>query len=308
MMLSLKMFLLGLSISFYAMATHQPTSLKVIYGEDDRVEPYTVTDEKLLAVSNSVAAMIPVADIKLPTSSRSSTTWGRGGDSQSSKKEVTVTAPTLSERNICASERFSDQITAANCSGFLVAEDVLITAGHCIEDQSDCDNFRWVFGYQVAADGKLAKMTANDVYECKKIIGRELNDTGGDFAVIKLNKKVANRTPMKLNLAGKPQLADEVIVLGHPTGLPQKIAGGAEVRKLEDIFFKANLDTYGGNSGSPIINARTYEVEGILVRGAEDYVAAPNAKCGISNILSNDTIDAEQGSNISQVFKTLGIN
>lgn len=318
-MSTLKIFLLGSLVSSFAIAAvNQSSSTKVIYGEDDRVEPFTVTDQKMLEVSNAVAAMISASNITIKTPdvskepARSNTSrWGRGETPAPVPRgnEVIIKAPTLTERGVCASERFNDQMTAANCSGFLVADDILVTAGHCIKSQSACNSYKWVFGYQVGADGKLAKITEDDVYDCKEILGRELsNSTMGDFAVIRLNKKVTNRKPMKLNIAGKPVVADEVVVLGHPTGLPQKIAGGAVVKKLDNNFFFSNLDTYGGNSGSAVINARTYEVEGILVRGRTDYINSPTGSCTISNVLPDDTTTPEEISFISQVFSTLGIN
>jgi hypothetical protein len=42
----------------------------------------------------------------------------------------------------------------------------------------------------------------------------------------------------------------------------------------------ANLDTYGGNSGSPVFNATNHQVEGILVRGENDFVT--NGSCYVS--------------------------
>ena len=36
-------------------------------------------------------------------------------------------------------------------------------------------------------------------------------------------------------------------------------------------YFTANLDTYRGNSGSPVFNAITHKVEGVLVRGEQDF-------------------------------------
>lgn len=314
MMSTLKFFFcLSIMASVSAMAGHKPSSVKVIYGEDDRVEPHTVTDKKLLAVSRSVAAMIPASSIissSTPTSSgRSTTTWGRRSEPPRTGGEVSIKAPTLTERGVCSTERFSNQITAANCSGFLVAEDVLVTAGHCIETQTDCDEYRWVFDYQVGADGNLAKLNTENVYECQKILGRELSGANGtDFAVIKLSKVVKGREPMKLNLTGKPVEGDDVIVLGHPTGLPQKIAAGATVKKLAGNHFYSNLDTYGGNSGSAVINGRTYEVEGILVRGQKDYVRSPTGTCSISNVLPDSMVEAEEVSFIGQTFATLGIN
>ncbi|MDD5320391.1 MAG: hemopexin repeat-containing protein [Methylococcales bacterium] len=79
----------------------------------------------------------------------------------------------------------------------------------------------------------------------------------------------------------------------HPVGLPTKFGGGATVRdNSPSAFFLANLDTYGGNSGSPVFNSSTHEVEGILVRGETDFVqqdgcnvslACPNTGCRVKD-------------------------
>ena len=63
-----------------------------------------------------------------------------------------------------------------------------------------------------------------------------------------------------------------MVVIGYPSGLPTKIADQAQVRTNKHRnFFVANLDTFGGNSGSPVINKSSGLVEGILVRGESDY-------------------------------------
>ena len=70
-------------------------------------------------------------------------------------------------------------------------------------------------------------------------------------------------------------------MIGHPCGLPQKFADGATVRdNTPKAFFVANLDTYGGNSGSPVFNSSNQAVEGILVRGENDFVT--NGTCFVS--------------------------
>lgn len=72
-----------------------------------------------------------------------------------------------------------------------------------------------------------------------------------------------------------------MFVIGHPCGLPQKYAPGAKVRDNTPVpFFVANLDTYGGNSGSSVFNAGNGTVEGILVRGANDFIS--NGQCYVS--------------------------
>jgi hypothetical protein len=61
-----------------------------------------------------------------------------------------------------------------------------------------------------------------------------------------------------------------------------KVAAGAAVRdNTPSAFFVANLDTYGGNSGSPVFNSVTHEVEGILVRGEADFVQQGNCRVSL---------------------------
>jgi hypothetical protein len=62
-------------------------------------------------------------------------------------------------------------------------------------------------------------------------------------------------------------------MIGHPVGLPTKIAGGATVRdNSPPTHFLANVDAYGRNSGSPVFDAAGLRVEGLLVRGNPDFV------------------------------------
>jgi V8-like Glu-specific endopeptidase len=82
-------------------------------------------------------------------------------------------------------------------------------------------------------------------------------------------------------------VGSEVLVIGHPTGLPTKLADGAVIRSLKETYFIANLDTYGGNSGSAVFDANSGLVEGILVRGEQDYVRSSSG-CLASNVCRND--------------------
>jgi len=72
-----------------------------------------------------------------------------------------------------------------------------------------------------------------------------------------------------------------VHIIGHPVGLPAKYAAGAQVRDNSSAaYFVANLDSFGGNSGSPVFNAETHFVEGVLVRGDTDFV--PHGQCSVA--------------------------
>ena len=49
-----------------------------------------------------------------------------------------------------------------------------------------------------------------------------------------------------------------------------------------NLYFKTNADTYGGNSGSAVVDSRTGIVEGILVRGDQDYTQSTTEDCVVS--------------------------
>lgn len=250
--------MIKLSIFIFAIFCFKAfAGVNVIYGEDNRLDWYESPNTMYRELALSTAAMI--------------------NKNQILHKEdyIKISGVSLRGRGICESERFSDQITAANCSGFLVGEDLLVTAGHCIESLADCAKYSWVFDYKKEFKEHRADIvTKNEVYNCSEIIERKLETFGkNDYALIRLKRKVKGRTPLKFRTSGKPNRGDEIVVIGHPTGLPTKIADGAKIRSLKSKYFKANLDTYGGNSGSAVFNANSGVVEGILVRGATDYIS-----------------------------------
>lgn len=264
----MKKFIALLALTSLTTAFASTKGVDVIYGDDNRVDVFESSDSALVELSRSTAGMIPVENLR---SSRSG--------------EVEISAATLQSRGICAKERFSQQISAANCSGFLVAPNVLVTAGHCIRSESDCASNKWVFDYKVdhAAQGDVT-VPSTSVYNCKKIIERSLDQfSKDDYAVIELDRSVTDRRPLRFRKYGKITTGTPIAVIGHPTGLPTKIADGAAVRSLDNKFFVTNLDTYGGNSGSAVFNVRTSEVEGILVRGENDYVYDSVQGCQVSN-------------------------
>ena len=258
---------------------------KVIYGDDNRVDVFESTNSAFVELSKSTAGMIAGSSLK------------------SVNGEVEISGSTLQARGICAKERFSKQISAANCSGFLISENVMVTAGHCIKDAADCASYKWVFDYKVeAADQGKITVPKSSVYSCTKILARKLDNFGkDDYAMFEIDRKVTDRRPLSFRKTGKVAKGDSLVVIGHPTGLPTKIADGANVRSLSSKFFSANLDTYGGNSGSAVINVKTSEVEGILVRGENDYVRDSALGCMVSNVCKNDGCRGEDVTYITNI-------
>lgn len=261
-----------------AAAQFQP---KVVYGGDDRIDVYQTDDAKLKSLADSTVALFQAGDV-----------------SADGKLSTQVYGERM---GLCKEEPFWEQPMGAFCSGSLVAPDVIMTAGHCVPSAEECANIKFVFGFAVKEKGAAAdSVKAGDVYGCKELIGREQVGDGADWALVRLDRKVTGHVPLKLNLAGKIDVGAPVLVIGHPAGLPTKIAGGANVRSSDNPgFFVANLDTYGGNSGSAVFNAETGLVEGILVRGEQDYVY--NGTCRVSNKCANDACRGEDVTKIANV-------
>ncbi len=260
---------------------------KVVYGTDGRQDIYEVVNPTHLELARSTAAMIP------------------GNLLQSEVDEsITITGKTLEGDGMCSSERFAKQRTAAMCSGFLVGGQYLVTAGHCIQSQADCDSNNWVFDYNVKSKGQAEyKVSKQNVYRCSSIVSRKLQrDNQDDYALIKLDRVVEGRSPLKFRTSGKIKDKTRLVMIGHPSGLPTKIeATGAIRNNANAIFFQATTDSYGGNSGSAIFNFETNEVEGILVRGESDYTYDSNKGCYLTKVCKEDACRGEDVTRITNI-------
>lgn len=191
------------------------------------------------------------------------------------------------EKNLCSDEPYGEQRMVAHCSGFLVAPDIVATAGHCIKDQDHCKRLAYVFDVQKSSAQEYDyKIDKEKFYSCKNLIKKvEDKVTKIDYALIRLNKKVTDREPLKLSQSKGPTKGEEMAVIGHPYGIPKKFADeGYILENSHNAYFKVDLDTYSYNSGSPIFNIQTMEVEGILVRGESDFVYDKNALCYRSRV------------------------
>ncbi len=185
---------------------------------------------------------------------------------------------TLEESGFCADVQFSNQTTQSQCSGFLVADDIIVTAGHCITDSEECLNTSWVFDYTDESD-KNRLIPKKNAYRCKKVLAQNYF-LKNDFAVIQLERVVTNRIPLKYrsNKALK-KITDQMLLIGHPLGLPQKISFGGKIVSSDAKYIVTDLDAFGGNSGSAVVNQNSLLIEGILVSGAIDKYYDEDNKC-----------------------------
>lgn len=268
---------------------------KVIYGEDNRVDVEKSNNAFYQELSLSTAAMI----------SKSSMTF----DDQS--KSYKLVGKKLKDRGMCPEERFTEQLAVARCSGMLVGDNILVTAGHCVRNEQHCNSYNWVFDFRWNEENNSEEeyfVQQQSVYSCKRVIKIVYDHkTMNDYAVVELERKVTDRSPLEFRREGNVQLSAPLVVIGHPIGLPTKIADGANVRSSDEsnVYFQANLDTYGGNSGSAVMDADTGVIEGILVRGESDFVWDKERKCRRSKICTNDDCRGEDVTRITNLTEYL---
>lgn len=268
---------------------------KAIYDEDNRQNFHELTNPNEIMWAQATAAMIP-----------STVIFDDEGEIARIKGKM------LSQFGVCEYEKFAREIAAADCTGFLVSEDTLVTAGHCMRSQSDCSGWRWVFDYKTSETyqiGKTLKVSTDKIYRCSHIIATKTsNDT--DFAVIKLDRPVLDRPFLKIRREGEVINNEPLTLVGYPSGIPVKVAAGAKVIAQNHMpnLFLANTDSFAGNSGSPVINSKTGLVEGILVSGEEDYVMRKKGPrgCMIPKVCTTqDHCKGEEVTKISEILDYL---
>jgi hypothetical protein len=244
---------------------------KGIYGLDDRklvteLDSSVDSEARAINYSTSILAQIPNWRIK------------------ANKNTISIETRDLqSGLNFCYGERFLNQPLVSACTAFLVAPDLILTAGHCIQDKYDCKKQTWVFDYDSSADFTSPKgvitFPKDKSYSCAELVSWSDNERL-DYALVRLDRKVEGRLPLKVRRDGKTATNESLMVLGHPLGMPMIMTNNILIRDNSLTYiFRTNADTFSGNSGSPVFGLLSGLVEGILIKGDDDFALDLDQSC-----------------------------
>lgn len=246
---------------------------KSIYGEDKRKLIINTESNLVYELSRSVALQVSKNKIK----------------KSSQVKQIIDYRPLGDEFNLCHDEPYFDLPTIGDCTGFLIADDLLMTAGHCVNEKYKCSDKVWIFDYNGQAENYGNKWELNfdseNTYSCKEVITYEDSEKNGqytDYGIIRLDRKVKDRNYLNISKSLFYKNSSTHTMIGHSLGMPKMYVDNLKIEGLLDkklVNAYGMIDSFSGNSGSPIIDEKNKLVVGILIRGEEDFLYDYNYSC-----------------------------
>lgn len=241
---------------------YQPVA---IYG-DNTLNDYYKVDKSLQQLADSVVAIMNKTAIAYD---------------EASGKYKTMTLSTVNENmGLSSGATFSGQKTLSFCSGALVADNLVLTAGHCINNNSAdphyFDKVYVVFGWRQTGRGKYnTTFSPDQVYEVERIISHKLTGSIGnmdsyqDYALISLKQRVSGRAPLTIERSHGEGIGVGAYVFasGYPMGMSVKITDPADatIKAVGKHGYATDLDAFGGSSGGPVFDSYTRRICGVVI-------------------------------------------
>lgn len=261
---------------------------KANYGKDDRFNYYEVSAE---AQKNAEKVFCLILKSKLRLINDST--------------YLIIQTGTLGDvKGLCDDQNFVHEPVAAFCSGFAVSENRVVTAGHCVLKNPSLKDYMIVYDYRM--NSKMVanlNINAKSVFEIEKVLNPGTLRTQDDVAVLQVKGSIPKDRLPVLSTKNNLQIGQPIYAVGYPNGLPVKIAVQAVVVKNQkESYYLTNLDTYAGNSGSPVFNMQDHSIEGVLVRGNRDFTFVKLTNC-YASIQCPETIGTCQGEDVTRIIR-----
>jgi hypothetical protein len=195
---------------------------------------------------------------------------------------------------LCASPpvRFLDQpaVKPPVCTGFLTASDTIVTVDHCLT-HIPLQDLRVVFGYAVEDAGPTTTFEPDQVFEVLPAIV-EQGTGSAKWIKLKLSRAVSSKSILGPAQPAALKVNDKIYAIGYPDGLPLKVATNSTVSLITMAEIFSNLDTFAGNSGSPVLQVDNDKVLGVLDEGSIDYYMT-SAGCLVQSVCTLANCGAE---------------
>ncbi|MEL6891878.1 MAG: serine protease [Actinomycetota bacterium] len=194
---------------------------------------------------------------------------------------------------------------AAFCTGTLIAPNLVLTAAHCLEEnngwifprRSDgtviptsevATNMHVEFLHQLDENGRLR---ASVDVAIETLL--EYRPAGLDVALIRVAGSPGGRFGWRQLAERAPRDGEPITMIQHPRGDPKRIESGSVAGSRADTFQYDDLDTFGGSSGSGVLDRRG-RVLGVHILGGCSNPSDPfNDAVRIDRILDESPIIRE---------------
>lgn len=263
--------------------------------QDSRVKRISNLSSQFQQLSDSVAIMVSGSSIQ-----------SQAGTIR--LKPIVKLGSAESGADLCKGEAFGEQYIFGSCTTFLIAADLMVTAGHCFEDEKPCHgecanpkekcgDTAFVFGIKAEPGPPVQdpRLPSKNVYHCREVLYQNLSserdnsgwNNGMDMTLIRLDRKVEGHEPLiRKRISGTLKPGDSLIAIGSPRGTPMMSTAGKVKALIPYVKDKTQTSRVTvemwnapGFSGGPVFNEKTGLLEGIFTGGGYTRYFDPQKYC-----------------------------